>query len=476
MLGRAWVVVLEAGVRAVRPVHAAQSGAVPFSRQCRFLSLSKCKNKSGPPSRVISDSNISEPPPISKEEVSDLEDFFREGGREIEPIDKGGETLPEPPIGILDSDFNISEEIAQEEEEEDGLDEVPYIPPTLKSLSLKGEEMNMREILSAPRGNDMITSDASLLATDSKLATDAIEIDPSLKPVLAAWARAVVPAPIDGPMPLHELANKSKKVKELVKLGVDMSKIVARHGDMERLLHTSWEGQIKPVIRFLVDHGVHSNTLGVQFTSNTSLLWTSIDDMQVRINYLEAKLFSPDQIRNILNRAPFWLTLPTKEIDNRLGFLQRTFAIKGSDVRQIAATFPGIVSSRKWSVFVATSRLMDSEFGFNEWERRELLFKKPQCYMRPLTLRRAFDLCHNQIGLTHTQLVRHATLLVNRINIIKPRYEFLKFLKRDNFNTEKPDYVSPDSLWEGTIQDFCEKVAKTTVEDYECFLKHSPLT
>lgn len=97
-----------------------------------------------------------------------------------------------------------------------------------------------------------VDSSSTMSEVDTELPADALEIDPSMMPVLAAWARAVVPTPSDGPMPLHELANKSTQIKELVKLGVDFSKIVERHGDMERLLHLSWENQIKPHIRSVV--------------------------------------------------------------------------------------------------------------------------------------------------------------------------------------------------------------------------------
>lgn len=76
-----------------------------------------------------------------------------------------------------------------------------------------------------------------------------ILLHPKMEEALAAWARAVVPTPATDPMPLHELANRSKKIKELVKLGVDFSKIAKRHGDLERLLHLDWETQIKPQIQ-----------------------------------------------------------------------------------------------------------------------------------------------------------------------------------------------------------------------------------
>lgn len=88
-------------------------------------------------------------------------------------------------------------------------------------------------------------------------------------------------------------------------------------------------------------------------------------------------------------------------------------------------------------------------------------------------MRKAFDLCHNQIGLTHAQLVRHASLLVHRVSKLKPRYDFLKFLRRDNFDVTHPLYISPDWLWKGTIEEFCEQAAKTSKEEYENFLRYS---
>lgn len=60
-----------------------------------------------------------------------------------------------------------------------------------------------------------------------------------------------------------------------------------------------------------------------------------------------------------------------------------------------------------------------------------------------------------------------------RVNRLKERYEFLKFLKRDIFDVADPLYISPDWLFKGTIEEFCEQAAKCTFEDYEKFLKFS---
>lgn len=44
----------------------------------------------------------------------------------------------------------------------------------------------------------------------------------------------------------------------------------------------------------------------------------------------------------------------TKEIDARLGFLQRTFHLSGDEVRSVASAFPTIVSSTHWNIFVVS--------------------------------------------------------------------------------------------------------------------------
>lgn len=59
-----------------------------------------------------------------------------------------------------------------------------------------------------------------------------------------------------------------------------------------------------------MDCGIDPQNLGKFLTLNTPLMWADQDDIQVRVNYLEAKLFTKEEINKILNRAYNWLTLP----------------------------------------------------------------------------------------------------------------------------------------------------------------------
>lgn len=428
----------------------------------------------------IGNDNMPEPPPLSLEDFDFIQDT--ESGTESSPgkvsktLNRESSPLPEPPPITAEWE-DIAKEAEEDEDNYEDIEAVPYIPPIQKNLMIPGDSTQDNPLfLTASESKDFskTTEQESQLTKRHQLEDD-VMLDPKVEEALALWARAVVPTPATGPMPLHELANRSKKIKELVKLGVDFSKIAKRHGDLERLLYLDWETQIKPQIRFLVDCGIDPQNLGKFFTLNTPLMWTDKDDIQVRINYLEAKLFTKEEISKILNHAFNWLTLPTKELDSRLGFIQTTFKLDGKQVRDVVCSSPRMVScsNKEWAIVVDSVKLMDREFGFSPWERRELLMKRASCYAKPGVVRQAFEYCHNQIGLTHTQLVKHAGILVCRVNRIKPRYEFLKFLKRDNFNITDPLYTSPDWLFKGTVEEFCAQAAKCTFQDYESFLKYS---
>lgn len=82
-----------------------------------------------------------------------------------------------------------------------------------------------------------------------------------------------------------------------------------------------------------------------------------------------------------------------------------------------------------------------------------------------------FDYIHNEIGFSHESIVRWPTVLRTRISILRPRHQFLKFLKRDQFDPSLENYVSPQALVTIDDVDFCNCVAKVPVKLFNDFLK-----
>ena len=96
----------------------------------------------------------------------------------------------------------------------------------------------------------------------------------------------------------------------------------------------NFEKDIVPRIHFLVDNGVNPNRIGDLFTENPGLFDQSMDDLQVRINYLSWRKFNKNQVQEIiLSSNSKWLNFTVPEIDFRLGFIQKLFGLKPQNVR-----------------------------------------------------------------------------------------------------------------------------------------------
>lgn len=59
--------------------------------------------------------------------------------------------------------------------------------------------------------------------------------------------------------------------------------------------------------RFLHDNGLVADQFGYFITKNPFIFEQQLEDLQVRINYLEAKKFTSSAITRIVTRNPLWL-------------------------------------------------------------------------------------------------------------------------------------------------------------------------
>jgi hypothetical protein len=59
--------------------------------------------------------------------------------------------------------------------------------------------------------------------------------------------------------------------------------------------------------RFLHDLGVPSDELGTFITKNPWIFKEDLDNLQVRVNYLQSKKFSAEMITRVMRKNPYWL-------------------------------------------------------------------------------------------------------------------------------------------------------------------------
>ncbi|KAK7070174.1 mTERF [Halocaridina rubra] len=265
--------------------------------------------------------------------------------------------------------------------------------------------------------------------------------------------------------------NQSHTLQEMVRLGVDLTRWDKRLKDSSYILTQDFNEDLKQHIMFLHDSGVGSDDLGPWLSKNPLIFKEDLKDLQIRINYLQSKEFDRQQISRILTKNPQWLLLSTVDIDYRLGYFQRVFQLSNHQVRFLAAKQPRLITY-DLEIIKKKNFSIREEMGFSPDEMKVLLLSKPKLWMAHyVSLMRRFDYAHNVMGLSHVQIIEFPKILTSRDFILKQRHGFLKLIGRDQYDCSKPNYVSPDTLTGGTDIEFCTNICKTSVQDFNNYIK-----
>lgn len=183
--------------------------------------------------------------------------------------------------------------------------------------------------------------------------------------------------------PTYNLAayvQQSETLQQLVKLGVDLSEL-DRLSVGQFIVNLDFKTDIEPYIMYLTKNvGIAIDELGKFFTKNPNVLREHLDDIQTRINYLELKRFTRDEIASIVTRNPFWLNVSTRDIDGRLGFLQTHFALSGNELRRVVVLCPKLVTHKTMEI-EELSFAMREECGFEPHQFKQLVQRNPKLWM-----------------------------------------------------------------------------------------------
>lgn len=86
-------------------------------------------------------------------------------------------------------------------------------------------------------------------------------------------------------------------------------------------------------------------------------------------------------------------------------------------------------------------------------------------------LKKRFDYVHNVMGISHEQLSQQPGVITFRKFHVQQRHEFLKSLGKAQYNPKLQGYISLDDLVFGDDVVFCTKVAKTSINLFNDYLK-----
>ena len=124
-------------------------------------------------------------------------------------------------------------------------------------------------------------------------------------------------------------------MKRLVDLGVPLH-LWDTNNQLGLAVKLDFDRDVAPIVRFLADVGIDPDDIGDVLGGNPGLFEEELEDLHTRVNYLTSKLFSRQQIVQLICGSPKWLSFPVALIDARLGFFQKTFGLIGQEVRDMA--------------------------------------------------------------------------------------------------------------------------------------------
>lgn len=84
---------------------------------------------------------------------------------------------------------------------------------------------------------------------------------------------------------------------------------------------------------------------------------------------------------------------------------------------------------------------------------------------------RVFDYVHHDMGISHELIVKSPRIFRRRLQLIQGRHQYLKTLDRAQYDPTKPLFVPLSAFYEIDDALFCLKYAKTSVKDFNAFLK-----
>ncbi|XP_004697766.1 transcription termination factor 3, mitochondrial [Echinops telfairi] len=294
-----------------------------------------------------------------------------------------------------------------------------------------------------------------------------------LQPVSEQEAIQIIAGP---PLPpdsltLRDYVDHSETLRKLVLLGVDLSKIEKHVEAANLLLKLDFEKDVKQILLFLKDVGIEDHQLGLFLTKNYAIFSEDLEDLKIRVNYLQSKNFSKTDITRMVQNAPFLLNFSVERLDNRLGFFQKELELNVKKTRDLVVHLPRLITGSLEPV-KENMKVYRLEFGFKRNEIQHMVTRIPKMLTankRKLT--ETFDYVHNVMHIPHHIIVRFPQVFNTRVFKIKERHLFLNYLGRAQYDPAKPNYISLDKLVSIPNETFCENIAKASVQDFEKFLK-----
>jgi hypothetical protein len=254
-------------------------------------------------------------------------------------------------------------------------------------------------------------------------------------------------------------------------MGVDVYRWNKPNAKAKYVLTLDFERDCLSHLVFLNELGIKNKHLSQFLSYNPWIFKDTIDDLRVRVNYLESQGFNSDDIREICIRAPYLLSLSTKTIDAKFQWFIKKFHLTNSTTHDFVIRAPKLLTLPLQDIS-NTYFKMNTHLAFEHLELQKMFNLYPKLFIYDYKLIELnFDFLYNEMNLSRQRLLDYPPILKQSFQQLRTRCLYLKYLKRQQFDPTKPNYVSLKDLCLKTNDLFCQHAAKTPVKQYLDFMK-----
>lgn len=254
-------------------------------------------------------------------------------------------------------------------------------------------------------------------------------------------------------------------------MGVDVYRWNQPNAKAKYILTLNFERDCMQHLVFLNELGIKNKNLAQFLSYNPWIFKETIDDLRVRVNYLESKGFNQENLQDILIRAPFLLNLSTKMLDTKLNWFTKKFQLKNNETHDFVIRAPKLLTLPLQDIS-KTYFNMNTQLGFEHTQLSKLFNQYPKLFIYDYKLIEInFDFLYNEMNISRERLIDYPPILKQSFQQLRTRCLYLKYLKRQQFDPTKPNFISLKDLCSKTNEIFCQYVTKTSIEHYRNFMK-----
>jgi len=293
------------------------------------------------------------------------------------------------------------------------------------------------------------------------------EIHQSLEVYINELSPSIRPFTFD----LAYLINESATLKRFIEMGVDVYRWNQPNAKAKYILTLDFERDCLHHLVFLNGLGIKNKDLSQFLSYNPWIFKETLDDLNVRINYLESKGFTRDDIRDICIRAPYLLNLSTKIIETKLNWFEKKFQLTHQDIIEFTVRAPQLLTLPLQDISDTYFKI-NKHLAFEHSQLKQIFRSYPKLFIYDYKLIELnFDFLFNEMNLSRERLLDYPPILKQSFQQLRTRCLYLKYLQRQQFDPTKPNFISLKDLCLKTNELFCQHVTKTSTKHYSNFMK-----